>query len=232
MSPWFPSVFAVILMASGSVGAREQSAEPPSCNMATATENRSLARAVAVNGDPSINAWSLFARRGRTDLSQQPPPRCNPDRSDCSAVGSIPTDSPPFELLVKGDRWSCIAPDGLGTLWVASENVAPLVVDPHPPLSAWIGRWEHGGWIEISSLDGRRLSIEGENTWHGLGDVVHYGTISFTAEAGSNPLKLADRGCEVSATLVGDYLMLHDNMGCGGMNVRFQGAWKRSIPQK
>src|SRR3954453_966071 len=89
-----------------------------------------------------------------------------------------------------------------------------------------------GGGIEISWPDGRRLSIRGENTWHGLGDVVHYGTISFTTEAASNPLKLANSGCEVSATLVGDYLMLHDNDRCGGMNVRFQGAWKRALPQK
>ena len=110
--------------------------------------------------------------------------------------------------------------------------MAPLVADLHPPLSAWIGRWEQGGWIEISSPDGRGLRIKGENTWHGFGDVVHYGTISFTTKAASNPLELANDGCEVTATLVGDYLMLHDNEGCGGMNVRFQGAWKRTLPQK
>ena len=218
-------------MASGSGEAHHQSTEPPSCDTATPTESRSLAHAVAANGDPSINAWYLFARRSRPDPSQ-PPPRCNPDRGDCLAAPSIPTDSPPFELISKGARWSCIAPSGHGTLWVSSDKVAPLVADPHPPLSAWIGRWEQGGWIEISSLDGRRLSIKGENTWEGLGDVVHYGRISFTTEGASNPLELADGGCEVSATLVGDYLMLHDNQGCGGMNVRFQGAWKRALPQK
>jgi len=231
MSPCFSIVFAAILMASGSVGTHQQSTEPPSCDIATPTERRSLAHAVAVNGDASINAWYLFARRSRPDPSQPPPP-CNPDRGDCLPARSIPTDLQPFELIVKGARWSCIAPDGRGTLWVSSDNVAPLVADPNPPLSAWIGRWEKGGWIEISSPDGRRLSIRGENTWHGLGDVVHYGTISFTTEAASNPLKLANSGCEVSATLVGDYLMLHDNDRCGGMNVRFQGAWKRALPQK
>jgi hypothetical protein len=231
MSHPLSSVFAAFLIASIGVEAQPQSPEPLSCDMAAPTESRSLAQAVAVNGDPSINAWYLFGRKSRPD-SSQPPPRCNPDRGDCLVAPSIPTDSEPFELIVKGDRWSCIATNGRGTLWVSSDNVAPLIADPHPPLSAWIGRWEQGGWIEISSSDGRRLSIKGENTWHGFGDVVHYGTISFTTEATSNPLALSNSGCEVSATLVGDYLMLHDNDGCGGMNVRFQGAWKRTLPQK
>ena len=44
MSPWFSSVFAATLIVSGSVGAHQQSTEPPSCDMATPTKRRSLAR--------------------------------------------------------------------------------------------------------------------------------------------------------------------------------------------
>lgn len=223
---WCTGLFIVLL---GASTAQAQNAAPPlSCDRLTPPEPMSLAQLVAADGAPTVHAWYLNvpgpAPAGR------PPAVCNPEAGNCMAAPAIPLDLPPVNVIRRGATWSCVAPSGRGYLWIASINVKPLTADPNPPLAAWIGHWTQGGnsSIEISSPDGKHLAVQGENEWHGLGDVVHYGKISGAADPISNPLTLVDDGsCVVTATAVGDYLMLHDNNQCGGANVRFQGPWRR-----
>ncbi len=197
----------------------------------TPAERRSLVVVRPTGGELTVSAWFLFVRGPAPQ--GEPPRRCDPRNSDCLAHSPIAADSAPFELLMQEDGWSCVERSGPGTMWVRSKNVKSVVPDSQPSLAAWIGHWVQGdGYIDISSGDGRRVKIQGQNDWRGIGGVVHTGQISFHVAPTTNPLALADGGCDVTMILAGDYLLLHDNMGCGGMNVRFQGAWKRSTNPK
>jgi hypothetical protein len=208
-----------------------QQTPPLSCDLMTPVERRSLVVVMPTSGELNVSAWFLFVRGPAPQ--GQPPRRCDPRNSDCLAHSPIAADSAPFELLMQEDGWSCVERNGPGTMWVRSENIKPVVPDSQPSVADWIGHWVQGdGYIDISSSDRTHVRIEGENDWRGIGDVVHTGQIFFEVAPITNPLALANRGCEVTMTLVGDYLLLHDNMGCGGMNVRFQGAWKRSTNPK
>ncbi len=197
------------------------------CDVRAESHHPPLVIVVAPDGATATDAWFLYAK-GRP-AAGQPPRRCDPRDGDCLDHPKIPIDSGPFELLGTVDGWSCLVQNGPGYVWVRTANVKPIVLDPHPTLSAWLGRWVRGeGYVNISSDDGSQLQMEGKNTWHGLGDVIHFGQIVFeNVRPSENPITLDKDGCEVTMTLAGSYLLLHDNEGCGGMNVRFQGAWKR-----
>jgi hypothetical protein len=208
-----------------------QQRPPLSCDVMTPADRRSLVFVRPTSGKLSVPAWFLSVKGPAPE--GQPQRRCDPRNSDCLAHSPIAADSGPFELLMQEDGWSCVERSGPGTIWVRSENINPIVPEPQPSVAAWIGHWVQGdGYINISSNDGRHVRIEGEDDWRGVGDVVHTGRISFEVAPTKNPLALTDGVCDVTMTLVGDYLLLHDNMGCGGLNVRFQGSWKRTAMVK
>jgi hypothetical protein len=102
-------------------------------------------------------------------------------------------------------------------------------------LKAWLGTWKGGEdrvVIGLSKVPGK-LSLKGTAHWHGARGVVHYGEFSGQVEPDGNHLHFAEGrpfawGCVVDLTLFGEYIVADDNQGCGGMNVRFIGIWKRA----
>ena len=106
-----------------------------------------------------------------------------------------------------------------------------------PKTSDWIGSWSHpGGTISISGGDGGRLSIEGEHTYPAAG--VHSGVLGAVVappqgmiafvEDGSVPFDKAEDGqCMVRMQRVGIWLLVEDNMQCGGSMVTFTGLYRR-----
>jgi hypothetical protein len=72
-----------------------------------------------------------------------------------------------------------------------------------------------------------------EESVNGAGSNVHVGDIEGAAAPDGNRLRLLKSGpggCTVDMKLLGLDIVADDNMGCGGMNVRFEGIWKRVKP--
>lgn len=115
-------------------------------------------------------------------------------------------------------------------------------------LSDWFGVWvrvEAG--IDVERAAGGRLKIKGNATW-GASDAerakigaINVGEIDFEAaplgnlvQYGTNaakPLAYATdgtSGCEVFIRRLEHWLLIADNMNCGGVNVSFQGVYVKS----
>ena len=113
--------------------------------------------------------------------------------------------------------------------WLPVES---LVISEHPAspaLEKWIGRWKYGD----QSLNIRRdsksgfLMVKGDAIWRGIGDNVHVGSVEARSLPQGNELILIEEECRVTLKLVGDYIVASDNSECGGMNVRFNGVYRK-----
>jgi hypothetical protein len=106
--------------------------------------------------------------------------------------------------------------------------------DTNPPLDRWLGTWKfYDNSLEIKR-DGRSgaLHVRGDALWRGLGDNVHVGEIETTARPHGRQMKLSDESCQVSLVLVGEFIVAADNAECGGMNVRFDGVYRKVASAK
>lgn len=113
--------------------------------------------------------------------------------------------------------------------WLPVVNLSIIDETSAPSLEQWVGIWrEYDNSLNISR-DGATpyLKVDGQAYWRGLGENVNEGSFAARAEPQGNRLMLEDDGCKVSLTLVGDHLIAHDNFQCGGMNVRFDGVYRR-----
>ena len=77
---------------------------------------------------------------------------------------------------------------------------------------------------------GDELLVSGTALWIGLNDNVHIGELAeATAQRDGDGLKLAPYdGCAVTLRRAGPWLIVDDNMGCGGLNVTFRGVYRRT----
>ena len=120
------------------------------------------------------------------------------------------------------------------TGWVRADQLNVIGADPNPPPARWVGEWE----LHENSLTIRRdaktgkLSVEGSAIWHGLGDNVHVGEVNAGAAPNGNTLTLEDDICKLTLRLVGDFLVADDNGECGGVNVTFDGVYRRKPTKK
>lgn len=120
--------------------------------------------------------------------------------------------------------------------WLPAGSVTVSEADKSPPAARWLGEWEYG----IQSLDIKRgakagaLRVVGEAYWRGLGDNVHVGEVEFEAEPMGNVLTLEENEdlCSVTMRLVGDHLVVGDNLKCGGVNVTFNGVYRKKQPAR
>jgi hypothetical protein len=142
---------------------------------------------------------------------------------------------PGDEVIVSrsfGD-WLCAwyqPPKGGETVgWIPAHQLSPSETLKSPPPADWLGKWG----FYIQTLDIRRgakagmLRVEGEAFWQGLGDNIHTGAVSGEARPEGNVLVVEDDICRVTLRLVGDSLVVSDNSDCGGVNVRFDGVYRR-----
>nr|WP_318284424.1 MULTISPECIES: hypothetical protein [unclassified Methylobacterium] len=125
---------------------------------------------------------------------------------------------------------------------VANEATAPVALDD------WLGTWTQAeGRIAVKRGDKPgTLSVTGDATW-GMGDPervkrggVHLGEIAGTVtpagdgasfamgESGTLPVaKGSADDCKVWLRRLGPWLVVEDNLACGGMNVTFRGVYRR-----
>lgn len=113
--------------------------------------------------------------------------------------------------------------------WLRADKL--LVSEPpaRPDLADWVGLWKCAG----KSLDIRRdgspglLKVKGHAIWEGAGANVRVGGVEGVGRPEGNGLVLVEDECRVSLKLVGDYLVAKDNSGCGGVNVRLDGIFRK-----
>ena len=116
--------------------------------------------------------------------------------------------------------------------WLALDKIEI----PENPIqnTNWLGEWHHArNNITITPMKVRgHYIIKGNAFWQGLGDNnIHIGEIDFKEEAKNNKLNLSDGegeyDCRVKMQLLGKYLIVSDNLNCGGANVSFNGIYQR-----
>lgn len=142
--------------------------------------------------------------------------------------------TPVLIYRVQGD-WTCgffTSRHGAGPAWIRSTDVRILPYALRPPLTSWEGLWAGGEErVRIGPApEPGRLHLEGHGEWHGANDNVHFGDFRGEATPEGNRVHFVEHGpnsCTIDLTLLGRYILASDNQMCGGMNVRFQGIWKR-----
>ena len=92
---------------------------------------------------------------------------------------------------------------------------------------SWLGEWTHAlNGIEFTEnkLPGF-LNVTGNATWKGLGDNVDVGEIDGRYEPKNGVIEYSDGegeyDCRAALRLLGKYLIVADNLNCGGVNVSF-----------
>jgi hypothetical protein len=113
--------------------------------------------------------------------------------------------------------------------WLRADQLEVPETDASPPAARWLGEWGlHSNGLTIRRGEkAGELRVEGSAVWHGLGDNVHVGEVNASAAPGGNTLTLEDDICKITLRLVGDFLVADDNGDCGGVNVTFDGVYRK-----
>jgi len=130
--------------------------------------------------------------------------------------------------------------------WLPSAAIAPTPLKPNPQ---WVGRWTSGPEKRIEiSRDKGAIRVSGEATWGASdperarnGGVNEGGFLASVQPRGADLAFTVDHKSEVSPYEAGDendcrlrlsrrgpYLLVYDNLRCGGANVTFSGIYRRS----
>ena len=124
------------------------------------------------------------------------------------------------------------------TGWLPTSSVTPVAPMLSPKIADWVGSWSHpGGTISVLRGKNGTLSIEGEQTYPAPGG-AHSGVLGAAvaptqsmiafADDGTTPFEKAEDGqCLVRMQRVGAWLLVEDNMQCGGSMVTFTGLYRR-----
>lgn len=132
---------------------------------------------------------------------------------------------------------------------IKGNTVGPVRGADDKSSRALLGRWvREEAEIRISAK-GNAIAVKGDATY-GAKDpqrvargAVNSGTLDFTIESASNRIsagvtgadgapavakdKAAATDCQVDMVALGPYLVVKDNMQCGGLNVSFTGVYRR-----
>lgn len=116
--------------------------------------------------------------------------------------------------------------------WIDAKQLSVTETDKNPPLARWLGSWEsYGDSLNIRhGAKAGRLHVEGEAFWQGANpENIHTGEVNAEGALAGNMLTVVqdDDICKMTLRLVGDYLIADDNGDCGGMNVTFDGVYRR-----
>ena len=133
----------------------------------------------------------------------------------------------------KYDQWICAwyqPRKGSETVgWLPADKLLVSEQSARPALANWLGLWKYGKTSLNIRRDGKigRLKVKGYAIWEGSRDNVHVGGVEAAAQPVGNELVLVEEECRVTLKLVGDYLVADDNSECGGVNVRFNGVFRK-----
>jgi hypothetical protein len=117
--------------------------------------------------------------------------------------------------------------------WIETDRLAWRGSIRPPAELDWLGEWRdaYENFIRISkSKEAGMLAIKGEATW-GAGSRTHTGELDYDAKPSADQMNFGDgtdeRDCQVTMHLVGKFLVVGDNLHCGGANVSFSGVYQK-----
>lgn len=149
--------------------------------------------------------------------------------------------------VVPGDRlltgktrgeWTCAWYQGKSRETVGWVRNNDLVTQTPAPVQTadWLGKWKEvykGPGKIIVSRAGKTLQVDGTTRWIGQ-DTVHIGDIAGKLAITGPYGHVGPAGdkqtldCSADMVRIGEFLIVHDNSQCGGVNVRFDGLYVRA----
>ena len=98
----------------------------------------------------------------------------------------------------------------------------------------WTGTWKfYDSEIKISPTEKENVyKVTGNAFWKGLGDNVHIGELDGDAKLVETNLKYGETdddefACKVTLRLIDKFMIVSDNLNCGGVNVSFSGVYRK-----
>lgn len=118
--------------------------------------------------------------------------------------------------------------------WIPLDKLEFLEILTIPGMDIWSGKWSfYDSSIEIAKTGTKDVyKVTGNAFWKGLGDNIHIGELDGEAKLAGAKLKYGEEDtgeydCKVTMQRVGNFLIVADNMNCGGVNVTFSGVYQR-----
>ncbi len=113
--------------------------------------------------------------------------------------------------------------------WIALDKLGFVENNQKLP---WVGDWTfYDNSIKIAPMKlDNKMKITGNAFWKGIGDNIHIGEIDFSGVPETNKLSLGEEGeyeCRVKMQRIGKFLVVSDNLNCGGANVTFNGIYQK-----
>ena len=160
--------------------------------------------------------------------------RCPSDETGCRKATYVL----PGDVMVTGSRsgkWLCATfpnKNGGSRGWVDTARIAAVPVDSKPPLKAWLGTWDRDADTSIKlTAKGTKIVIDGSAIWNNPATgLPNDGELSGEIAPVRNKLEIKSTDpneCQATLVLVGPYLSVTDNLHCGGLNVNFNGIFRR-----
>lgn len=216
----------IFVLALGVAGPASAAVDDGTCrNGAFPSENRDFGLAVIVGAG---RAYLLYDMEG-----------CPKTSAQCEKAGEgyvLPGDKV-VTGRTTGDYVCAYYPSrgGGSAGWVEKPRLRSRAIDAKPPASSWAGRWSDEGNPQLRIAGGPgALHMAGEAYWPGPDRAKdwppgwpHTGQIDGKLTLLGNRARYDEDECKIDLILVGDMLVASDNDMCGGMNVRFNGVYRR-----
>jgi hypothetical protein len=165
---------------------------------------------------------------------------CPSEGKQCNGLGYVL----PGDVVITGREhgaYVCVLyPNRFGGSagWVEQSRLVPEAFDSSPALQSWVGRWKDGDDLLRLSLYHGQLHADGAAYWPSAHPAKedapggpNVGSLEANAMPTGNRVQFSEGNdlsrCQVTAILVGTWMLVDDNGNCGGMNVRFSGIYQR-----
>jgi hypothetical protein len=165
---------------------------------------------------------------------------CPWEGRDCATKAYVvPGDTVIISRARNGFACAFYASKGGGTAgWLPTRQIILTPIDTRTRPERWAGSWSSEGNPRLTFTERfGRLTVTGKAWWPGPpgthdwpstheGEIA--GPVAIRGHTGSYGED--ENLCEVRFTLLGDYLLAHDNGNCGGANVSFSSVYRRAKP--
>jgi hypothetical protein len=175
--------------------------------------------------------------------------RCGPGMKGCRISSYvIPRDTVAVSHSYNGFVCANYTPERPGPIgivaWLPAKALEPVPIRPQP-LNSWSGDWV-ANWahLKIEVVGAGRLQVEGRAMWSPTpwkisDSYLHTGELEgrlFLEGRRAHAVWEGDRtlpydpdrdGCGLEVWRLNEFLLATDNWNCGGVNVSFQGLYRR-----
>ncbi len=174
----------------------------------------------------------------RTNLRSDSPP-CPNETAACRGRSYVVPGDTVLAGAASGSYVCALYPGkgGGSAGYVRREEIAPQPEAKPSTLTDWVGNWRDGDNTILLRSKGGRLTASGNAYWPSANPSPserpggpNLGEMSGTATQSGNAASFGSgtpTDCQVNLTLLPPFLLVSDNMNCGGMNVSFTGVYRR-----